>query len=176
MAQDVIYVPDRDEGKPPSGQCSCPREQWHRHDSPSDQHPVSCLQCGAHWWMANGREIAGPPFTPYAEVLAMMGQLPVRNTRRPPPPGILPGRFPKTAGRWNYWNIPALNPWAGSRDGLPGPYEFNPTRPDEAAHEALEQEYGSRVAAGDEAAVFEYVYIDAHAFRSSWLITLLEDW
>jgi hypothetical protein len=91
-------------------------------------------------------------------------------------PGLPPGDFPKSVSRWNYWLIPALNPWAGSHDGLLGPFELDPHRVDEITHQALEAEFQQKAAAGDEEAPFRYVEINAHAFRSPWLVTTIERW
>ena len=33
--------------------------------SPTATQQVSCLKCGAHWWMKDGKEVAGAAFTPF---------------------------------------------------------------------------------------------------------------
>jgi hypothetical protein len=167
---------DDNPGKPPTGRCHCEQSHWHFHDSPTERHAVSCLNCGAHWWMEGGRDVDGPPFTPYAEILAQGGLLPISHARRPPAPGLAKGIFPKGLTRFNYWNIPALNPWAGSRDGSPGVFEFDPSRPDEVTHEALSAEYRDRSESGNENAIFEFARSDAHAFRSEWFLRVVERW
>ena len=170
------YVPDHDPGKAPTGPCECERSHWRAGDGLTDRLRVTCLNCGNHWWSKGGHVVDGPPFTPYTEILATIGSLSIDHVRRPPVPGLPPGKFRKNIKRWNYWSVPALNPWAGSVNGLPGPYEFQPTRPDEAAHAVAERFWGERHASGDRRAIFKYVDTDALALRSPWVISQIEQW
>ena len=63
----ILQAPD-DLGSSPTGKCKCHRKHWHIGDSKTSKQPVSCLKCGAHWWMEDGKEVNGDPFAPFTLV------------------------------------------------------------------------------------------------------------
>lgn len=163
------------EAKAPTGRCRCDSMHWHYADSSTDHRPVSCLNCGAHWWDLEGQEVQGPPFARVR--LYRDGRV---NREQNDPVPLTRERFPKNVSRFTYWRVPAINPFAGTLHDEPGlpelPPDSDPFAADKAAHQDAEQRFGQRHRAGDQNAIFEYAKEDAWAFRSRWVVEQMEAW
>ena len=79
----------------------------------------------------------------------------------------------KNLGRFTYWLRTDVNPWA---DLLHGGRMYDREQPSRDAHAAASAHYRALHEAGDTAAPFDYVSVDAWAFRSPWLQQLVERW
>lgn len=151
--------------EPPTERCGCGREHWRWHDTPDRNQPISCLKCGAHWWERDGEVVQGPAF--------------VRFRRGPQPPhgSMQAATYFKNLNRFNYWQIPSLNPCAGTEPGLSVlGIESAPEEIDKIAHRALSRRHGRRHRTGDPSAIVDYVKADAFAFRSTWVVRQVEEW
>lgn len=79
----------------------------------------------------------------------------------------------KNQGRFTYWLRSDVNPWA---DLLHGERMYDREQPSRDTHAAVSAHYRALHEAGDTAAPFDYVSVDAWAFRSPWLQQLVERW
>lgn len=97
-------------------------------------------------------------------------------------PELVKGGKPKNARRFGYWLMPTINPWVDAISPAPEGWptelieNLGPWEADHAAHAALRDEYALYHAAGDDTAIFEYVAIDAWAFRATWVTEQIERW
>jgi hypothetical protein len=149
----------------PTGRCECGREHRRDHNSHTATQQVSCLKCGALWWEKHGEEVEGPAFVPY------------RRGPQPPSAGLAAERLYKNLRRFNYWQVLALNPTAGTPPGLSVlAAELSGEEIDKAAHKALSSRFRLKHNRGDVQAIFDYVREDAWAFRSDWVVRQMESW
>jgi hypothetical protein len=82
----------------------------------------------------------------------------------------------KSLDRWDYWLIPAINPWRIEKHPGGRTSEEWADIASAAAHEHLERVHGDAHRAGDPEAIFEYARADAWCFRSTWFVEQLETW
>src|SRR5262245_60089313 len=133
MSDDLQIVWELGSPRPATEPCDCDgsMRRWHWHDSPGPSRPVTCLQCGRHWWMLDGQPVDGPPVQPWTDYLRKLDASGInidevatvdRDGTTPlvyDPVGPLPlddrpevaSSIGKNVGRFTYWLRAEINPW-----------------------------------------------------------------
>jgi hypothetical protein len=166
-----------DSGERPSGRCNCLRSKARRHDWRIEPYPVTCLNCGNHWWEnEDGTPVGGPPFEPLIVHLARIN---------PKKYGSIEGRrrarvrsLPKTVDRFRWWEDAAINPLCDN-----ALFPQSKQRPaltaeflNQTIHQHRREFYRERFEAGETQAIFTCVFEDRDAYETDWIVKIREMW
>ena len=173
----AFYQQSTSKDKPPTGKCNCPRTFHQPEDTATVAQRWTCLNCWNHWWESSGAEVDGPPFQPYAEVLARAGsleQIPLERLARE-----ARSRNTRTndVSQFEWWKLPQHNPLAGAEPRSRAlPYVGYHDVALDANEGHLEQLFSLSFAAGRPQALFDFVYLVPSALEADWISREISKW